>query len=42
MASYGILVKENDPYRTVLYNIQLEATRDNHSNKALVILLYGK
>jgi len=42
MASCGVLVKENDPYRAVLYNAQLGAARDSYSNKALVILLYRK
>ena len=42
MASYSVLVKENDPYRVALYNARLGATRDNRSNKALAILLYRK
>ena len=42
MAFYSILVKENDPRRTVLYNAQLGATHNNYSNKVLEILLYGK
>jgi hypothetical protein len=42
MVSCGILVKENDPCKTVLYNIQLEATYNSYSNKALVTLLYRK
>jgi len=42
MASYGVLVKENNPYRAVLYNARLGAARNSYSNKALAILLYGK
>jgi len=42
MASYGVLVKENNPYRVVLYNTQLGAACDSRSNKILAILLYGK
>ena len=42
MASYSILVKKNNFYRIVLYNIQLEAACNNYSNKVLAILLYGK
>jgi len=42
MVSYGVLVKENNPYRAALYNAQLGAARDSHSNKALAILLYRK
>jgi len=42
MASYSVLVKENNPYRAVLYNTEPEAARDSYSNKALATLLYGK
>jgi len=42
MASYGVLVKENNPYRIALYNARLGATCDSYSNKALAALLYGK
>ena len=42
MASYGVLVKENNPYRVALYNARLGATRDSHNNKALATLLYRK
>jgi len=42
MVSYGVLVKENNPYKAALYNTRLEATRNNRSNKALAILLYRK
>jgi len=42
MASYSVLVKENNPYKVALYNIQLKATYNSYSNKVLVILLYGK
>ena len=42
MVSYSILVKENNPYRIILYNAQLEAAYDNNSNKVLAILLYKK
>jgi len=42
MVSCGVLVKENNPYKAVLYNTQLGATRNNCSNKALAILLYRK
>ena len=42
MASYSVLVKENDFYKIVLYNIWLGAAYNNHSNKVLAILLYKK
>jgi len=42
MASYGVLVKENDPYRVALHNARLGAACDSRSNKALVTLLYRK
>jgi len=42
MVSCGVLVKENNPYKAALYNIQLGATYDNRSNKALATLLYRK
>ena len=42
MVSCGVLVKENNPYRAVLYNAQLEATYNSYSNKVLAILLYRK
>ena len=42
MAFYGVLVKENDLYRIVLYNTRLKATCDSHNNKALATLLYKK
>jgi len=42
MVSYSVLVKENNPYRAALYNIQLGAARNNRSNKALATLLYRK
>jgi len=42
MASCGVLVKENNPYRAALYDAQLGAACDSRSNKALVTLLYRK
>jgi hypothetical protein len=42
MASCGVLVKENDFYKIVLYNTQLGAACNSHSNKVLAILLYKK
>jgi hypothetical protein len=42
MAFYSILVKENNPYKIILYNIQPGAAYNSHSNKALAILLYRK
>jgi len=42
MTSYGVLVKENDPYRAALYNTQLGAAYNSYSNKILAILLYRK
>jgi len=42
MASCGVLVKENNPYRAALYNTRLGAARDSYSNKALATLLYRK
>ena len=42
MAFYGIIVKKNNPCRTVLYNIQLGAAYNSYSNKVLAILLYKK
>ena len=42
MASYSVLVKENNLYRAALYNARLGAARDSYSNKALATLLYKK
>ena len=42
IASCSVLVKENNPCRIVLYNIQLGVACDSRSNKVLAILLYRK
>jgi hypothetical protein len=42
MASYGVLVKENDFYKIVLYNAWLGAAYNSYSNEALATLLYKK
>ena len=42
MASYNVLIKKNNPYKIALYNTQLGAACNNHSNKVLAILLYKK
>ena len=42
MASYSVLVKENNPYKVALYNAQPGAAYNSYSNKALATLLYRK